>query len=289
MTPTPLLCSRSELVHTLILPFRGCETSSTLLRPEVTCQHPGTMLMVADPWHARPAPGHGPPRTEAGAAHRGPSAGCQRRKASNGTAPSRRRSGAITSCAQGSDGAPDLLYIDLHLCTRSPAPGLRGAASGRAQVRRPDLSSPPRTTTPPPWTSTCRSRMSPAGTQIETLRPTAGLRGAPALPGGRRPGHRPRRRPAAGADAAGHDRGLRRLPHLHPRGLRGAGLRHRYHPGRALLATQTLPIAPFSTMSVLSRASCPRAAAPRTSSWPSSPRSVPMAPRGTSSSTGAGP
>ena len=47
------------------------------------------------------------------------------------------------------------------------------------------------------------------------------------------PGHRPRDRPRAGRHAAGHDRGLRRLAHLHPRRLRRAGARHRHQRGRA--------------------------------------------------------
>ena len=51
----------------------------------------------------------------------------------------------------------------------------------------------------------------------------------------RRPaaGHRPRHRPRAGHHAAGHDDRLRRLPHLDPRRIRGACLRHRHVRGRA--------------------------------------------------------
>ncbi|CAA9339493.1 MAG: 3-isopropylmalate dehydratase large subunit, partial [uncultured Friedmanniella sp.] len=56
----------------------------------------------------------------------------------------------------------------------------------------------------------------------------------PAGPDGRpRPGHRARHRPAAGPDPAGHDHRLRGQPHLHPRCLRRAGLRHRHQRGRA--------------------------------------------------------
>ena len=47
------------------------------------------------------------------------------------------------------------------------------------------------------------------------------------------PGHRARDRARAGRHAAGHDRGLRRLAHLHPRRLRRAGARHRHQRGRA--------------------------------------------------------
>ena len=54
----------------------------------------------------------------------------------------------------------------------------------------------------------------------------------PALrPRRRPPGHRPRDRPRAGVDAAGHDHRLRRQPHLHPRRVRRAGLRHRHLAG----------------------------------------------------------
>ena len=51
--------------------------------------------------------------------------------------------------------------------------------------------------------------------------------------GGRRAGHRARGGPAAGPHPARDDRGLRRLPHLHPRRLRRPGLRHRHLRGRA--------------------------------------------------------
>ena len=47
------------------------------------------------------------------------------------------------------------------------------------------------------------------------------------------PGHRARDRPRAGRHAAGHDRGLRRLAHLHARRLRRAGARHRHQRSRA--------------------------------------------------------
>ena len=47
------------------------------------------------------------------------------------------------------------------------------------------------------------------------------------------PGHRPRDRPGAGRDAAGHDRRLRRLAHLDARRVRRAGARHRHQRGRA--------------------------------------------------------
>ena len=50
--------------------------------------------------------------------------------------------------------------------------------------------------------------------------------------GSERPGHRPRHRPGAGPDPAGHDHRLRRQPHQHARRVRRAGVRHRHQRGR---------------------------------------------------------
>ena len=47
------------------------------------------------------------------------------------------------------------------------------------------------------------------------------------------PGHRACGRPGTGRHLAGHDRGLRRFAHLHPRRLRRAGARHRHFGSRA--------------------------------------------------------
>ena len=66
-----------------------------------------------------------------------------------------------------------------------------------------------------------------AGAQLRRVRHTALLAGL------RAPGDRPRDRPGAGHHPAGHDDRLRRQPHLHPRRLRLAGLRHRHLRGRA--------------------------------------------------------
>ncbi len=60
-----------------------------------------------------------------------------------------------------------------------------------------------------------------------------GVRRPDLLPGLVRAGHRPRGRPAAGRDPAGHDDRLRRLAHLDPRRVRRAGVRHRHLRGRA--------------------------------------------------------
>ena len=59
------------------------------------------------------------------------------------------------------------------------------------------------------------------------------VRRPPALPGRQGAGHRARGRPAARPDPARHDRGLRRLAHLHPRRVRRDGVRHRHERGRA--------------------------------------------------------
>ena len=48
-----------------------------------------------------------------------------------------------------------------------------------------------------------------------------------------RPGHRPRHRPRAGPHAAGDDDRLRRQPHVDPRRVRRAGVRHRHQRGGA--------------------------------------------------------
>ena len=60
-----------------------------------------------------------------------------------------------------------------------------------------------------------------------------GVRHPDLLAGLRPPGHRPRDRPGARRHPAGDDDRLRRQPHLHPRRLRGARLRHRHLRGRA--------------------------------------------------------
>ena len=56
-----------------------------------------------------------------------------------------------------------------------------------------------------------------------------------------------------------------------------------------VLATQTLPMAPFKTMAITVNGSLPEARRPRTSSLPSSRRSAPAAARATSWSTAARP
>ena len=87
------------------------------------------------------------------------------------------------------------------------------------------------------------------------------------LPDGRPgPGHRPRHRPRAGPDPAGHDHRLRRQPHLHPRRLRRAGLRHRHQRGRARARhPDAAPGAGPAPWPSPSTATCPPASRPRTS------------------------
>ena len=111
------------------------------------------------------------------------------------------------------------------------------------------------------------------------------------LPDGRpRPGHRARDRPRAGPDPAGHDHRLRRQPHLDPRRVRGAGLRHRHQRGRARARhPDPAPATGPARWPSPSTATCPPASPPRTSSSPSSAASAPAAASATSSSTAARP
>ena len=131
---------------------------------------------------------------------------------------------------RSTEGEPDLLYIDLHLIHEVTSPqafdGLRLA--GRP-VRRPDLTLATEDHNVPTidWDQPIKDPVS--RTQVETLRRNCEEFGVRLHPlGDRRAGHRPRRRPAARAHPARHDDRLRRLPHLHPRRVRRARLRHRH-------------------------------------------------------------
>ena len=130
-----------------------------------------------------------------------------------------------------------LIYIDLHLVHEVTSPqafdGLRLA--GRP-VRRPDKTlATADHNVPTDGThggAPDRRRALPrpgrnAGAQLR------GVRHPDLLAGLRPPGDRPRDRPRAGRHPAGDDDRLRRQPHLDPRRLRGAGLRHRHLRGRA--------------------------------------------------------
>ena len=92
------------------------------------------------------------------------------------------------------------------------------------------------------------------------------------------PGHRPRHRPGAGPHAARHDDRLRRQPHVHPRRVRRAGLRHRHERGRARARhPDPPPAAGPARWPSPSTATCRPARPPRTSSSPSSAASAPAA------------
>ena len=147
-----------------------------------------------------------------------------------------RRSGTATSSTHG-DGEPDLLYIDLHLVhevtsARRPSTACAWPA---ARVRRPDLT-----------VATEDHNVPTDGHRPADRRPDLGASrsrccarncaefGIRLLPDGRpRPGHRARHRARAGPHAAGHDDRVRRQPHVDPRRVRRAGLRHRHQRGRA--------------------------------------------------------
>ena len=112
--------------------------------------------------------------------------------------------------------------------------GLRGAASGRAS----GASARPDHRHGGPQHPDAGHRPADRGSHLAHAdRDPAGqlrrVRCAPAPVGRRRAGHRPRRRPPAGPDPARPHRGLRRLPHLHPRRVRRPGVRHRHLRGRA--------------------------------------------------------
>ena len=75
-------------------------------------------------------------------------------------------------------------------------------------------------------------------------RPIATSSASPLPDGRREPGHRPRDRSRAGPHAAGDDHRVRRQPHLDPRRLRRARLRHRHERGRARPRHPDAPPAP---------------------------------------------
>ena len=133
------------------------------------------------------------------------------------------------------EGEPTLLYIDLHLVHEVTSPqafdGLR--LNGRG-VRRPDrtlATADHNVPTDPISTPVKRPDLAtPARGARRELR---GVRHHRLPSRSREPGHRPRHRTRTRRDPAGHDHRVRRLAHLHPRRLRGAGLRHRHERGRA--------------------------------------------------------
>ena len=145
------------------------------------------------------------------------------------------RSGTATSSTQPEDGTC-LLYIDLHLVHEVTSPqAFEGLRLAGRKVRRPDATiavadhNVPTTDRSQPASPTGDPRI-----QVETLEQQRREFGVPYYRHGRHPpGHRPHHRARAGLHPAGHDDRLRRQPHLDPRRLRRAGLRHRHSRGRA--------------------------------------------------------
>ena len=138
------------------------------------------------------------------------------------------------------DDGTALLYIDRHLVHEVTSPqayeGLKLA--GRKPWRIDSVVATADHNTPTtgwergidgiddPVRASCRSRRSTRNMQ--------GVRRQGLFPVPRQaPGHRPRHRPGAGRDAAGHDGGLRRLAHQHARRLRLPRARHRHLRSRA--------------------------------------------------------
>ena len=135
----------------------------------------------------------------------------------------------------GTEGAPTVMAVDLHLVHEVTSP----QAFDRPPGARPQRPPPDRRPWPPPTTPSRPTTASlpildqhggvpgpAAGAQLRRVRHPA-LRHRLAAPG-----HRPRHRPRARADAAGHDHRLRRLAHRDARRVRSARLRHRHQRGR---------------------------------------------------------
>ena len=129
---------------------------------------------------------------------------------------------------------PALIYIDLHLVHEVTSPQAFGELDARGlKVRRPDKTFATldhSTPTLPAGPDGERPYVTEeAKTQVETLQANTARHGVElAGLGQRRSRRHPRHRAGTGADPAGHDGRLRRQPHLHPRRLRGARLRHRH-------------------------------------------------------------
>ena len=193
---------------------------------------------------------------------------------------------------RSAEGEPDLLYIDLHLVHEVTSPqafdGLR--MTGRT-VRRPDLTLATEDHNVPTADIDQPIADPVSRKQVETLRANAAEFGIINYPmGSAGQGIVHVIGPGAGLHPAGHDHRVRRLPHLHPRRLRRAGLRHRHLRGRARArhpdpAPGTGP-GPWRSTST---ASCARASPPRTSSWRSSGGSAPRGGIGHIASTAAPP
>ena len=133
--------------------------------------------------------------------------------------------------SKGENGAPDLLYIDLHLVHEVTSPqAFEGLRLAGRQVRRPDLTIATEDHNTPTVNIDLPIADITSRTQIDTLRKNAeefGIRlhslgdadqGIVHVVG-------PQLGPAR------HDHRVRRLPHLHARRVRRTGLRYRHQPG----------------------------------------------------------
>ena len=138
--------------------------------------------------------------------------------------PGRRRRRARRSCSSTSTS-----------CTRSPR-RRRSTACGwpAARVRRPDRTLATVDHNVPTIGRETGVTDPLSAAQIEALERNCAEFGIPLFSlRSARAGHRPRHRPGARGHPAGHDDRLRRQPHLDPRRLRRAGVRHRHQRGRA--------------------------------------------------------
>ena len=130
-----------------------------------------------------------------------------------------------------------LIYIDLHLVHEVTSPqAFDGLRLAKRPVRRADktLATADHNT---PTDGTMAARLIAdqlSRVQVETLERNCEEFGIPIYSlGSDRQGIVHVIGPGARRHPAGHDDRLRRQPHLHPRRLRGAGLRHRHLRGRA--------------------------------------------------------
>ena len=151
------------------------------------------------------------------------------------------------------EGEPDLLYIDLHLLHEVTSPqafdGLRLA--GRP-VRRPDLTLATEDHNIPTLDIDKPIADPVSRTQVETLRRNCAEFGVRLHPlGDVEQGIVHVVGPQLGLTQPGMTVVCGDSPHLHPRRLRRARVRHRHQSEvEHVLATQTLPLKPFKTMAI---------------------------------------
>ena len=204
----------------------------------------------------------------------------------------RRRSGTRTSCAERRGRARPALHRPAPRARGDQPAGVRRAAAGRppGPPPRPD----DRHRGPQRPDADIARRRSPTRCRAPRSRRCAAT--APSSASGCTRWATPSQGivhvigPQLGPDPAGHDDRLRRLPHLHARRVRRAGLRHRHQRGRARAGhPDAAAEAGRDDGGHRRRRAARRASPPRTSSWRSSPRSAPAAARATSSSTAARP